>query len=34
VACDTYYARHWSMILDARIIVATISVLLDSDNAY
>ena len=34
VACDTYYARNWSMILDARIIVATISVLLDSDNAY
>jgi exopolysaccharide production protein ExoY len=34
VACDTYYARHWSMILDARIMVATTSALLDSDNAY
>jgi exopolysaccharide production protein ExoY len=34
VACDTYYARHWSMILDARIIVATVSALLDSSNAY
>src|SRR5450631_2430608 len=34
VAYDTHYARHWSMILDARIIVATISVLLESDNAY
>jgi exopolysaccharide production protein ExoY len=34
VAYDTYYACHWSMILDARIIVATIPALLDSDNAY
>lgn len=33
VACDTYYARHWSMILDARIMLATPSALLDSDNA-
>jgi exopolysaccharide production protein ExoY len=34
VACDTYYARHWSLVLDAKIIVATIPALLDSDNAY
>jgi exopolysaccharide production protein ExoY len=34
VAYDTYYARHWSMVLDAKIILATIPALLDSDNAY
>jgi len=34
VAYDTYYARHWSMVLDAKIIVATLPALLDSDNAY
>jgi exopolysaccharide production protein ExoY len=34
VAYDTYYARHWSMVLDAKIIVATIPALLDSNNAY
>jgi len=34
VACDTYYVRHWSLILDTRIIVATISALLDTNNAY
>jgi exopolysaccharide production protein ExoY len=34
VAYDTYYARHWSMVLDARIMVATISALLDSSSAY
>ena len=34
VAYDTYYARHWSMVLDAKIMIATIPALLDSDNAY
>ena len=34
VAHDTYYARHWSIVLDAKIIVATIPALLNSDNAY
>jgi len=34
VAYDTYYARHWSMVLDVKIMIATIPALLDSDNAY
>jgi exopolysaccharide production protein ExoY len=34
VAYDTYYARHWSMVLDAKIMIATLPALLDSDNAY
>ena len=34
VACDTFYARNWSMLLDAKIIIVTIPALLDSDNAY
>ena len=34
VACDTYYARNWSISLDAKIVLVTIPVLLDSDNAY
>jgi exopolysaccharide production protein ExoY len=34
VALDSYYARNWSIVLDAKIIVATIPALLDSDNAY
>jgi exopolysaccharide production protein ExoY len=34
VAFDSYYARHWSIFLDAKIILATIPALLDSDNAY
>jgi exopolysaccharide production protein ExoY len=34
VAYDAYYGRHWSMLLDAKIIIATIPALLDSDNAY
>lgn len=34
VAYDTHYARHWSIVQDAKIIVATIPALLDSDNAY
>jgi exopolysaccharide production protein ExoY len=34
VACDTFYARNWSMLLDAKIIIVTLPALLDSDNAY
>jgi exopolysaccharide production protein ExoY len=33
VACDTFYARNWSMSLDAKIMVVTIPALLMSDNA-
>src|ERR1700722_4079393 len=33
VAFDNYYARNWSILLDAKIIVATIPALLDSENA-
>jgi exopolysaccharide production protein ExoY len=34
VACDAFYARNWSMILDAKIVIVTIPAVLDSDNAY
>jgi exopolysaccharide production protein ExoY len=34
VACDAFYARNWSMALDAKIIIVTIPVLLDSENVY
>jgi exopolysaccharide production protein ExoY len=34
VACDTFYAREWSMALDAKIVIVTIPALLVSDNAY
>jgi len=34
VAFDSYYARNWSILLYAKIIIATIPALLDSDNAY
>ena len=34
VACDTYYARHWSIMLDAQIVLVTLPALLNSDNAY
>jgi exopolysaccharide production protein ExoY len=34
VACDTFYASNWSLALDLKIMIATIPVLLDSDNAY
>jgi exopolysaccharide production protein ExoY len=33
VACDTFYARNWSLTLDAKIIVVTIPALLVSENA-
>jgi exopolysaccharide production protein ExoY len=34
IACDTFYARNWSMALDVRILVITIPALLSSDGAY
>lgn len=34
VACDTFYARNWSMALDAKILIVTIPSVLLSDNAY
>lgn len=34
IACDTFYARNWSMTLDAKILVVTIPALLVSDSAY
>ncbi len=34
VACDTFYASNWSLSLDLKIMIVTIPVLLDSDNAY
>jgi exopolysaccharide production protein ExoY len=34
VACDTYYARNWSMILDAKILIVTLPSVLQSDSAY
>jgi exopolysaccharide production protein ExoY len=34
IACDTFYARNWSMTLDAKIVVVTIPALLVSDSAY
>ncbi len=33
VACDTFYARNWSLALDAKIMAVTIPALLASDNA-
>src|SRR5216684_530128 len=34
IACDTFYARNWSMTLDAKILIVTIPALLVSDGAY
>jgi len=34
VACDAFYARNWSMTLDAKILIVTIPSLLASDSAY
>jgi exopolysaccharide production protein ExoY len=33
VACDSFYARHWSIQLDLKIIIATIPALMPSDDA-
>jgi exopolysaccharide production protein ExoY len=34
IACDTFYARNWSMSLDAKILIVTIPSVLMSDCAY
>ena len=34
VACDAFYARNWSMTLDAKILIVTFPSLLASDSAY
>ena len=34
IACDAFYARNWSMALDAKILIVTIPAVLDSDTAY
>lgn len=34
VACDTFYARNWTMLLDFKIMLATLPSMLESDNAY
>jgi len=34
VACDTFYARNWSMALDIKIMIVTIPSLLASDSAF
>ena len=34
VACDAFYARNWSMVLDAKILIVTIPSVLFFDNAY
>jgi exopolysaccharide production protein ExoY len=34
IACDTFYARNWSMSLDAKILIVTIPAVLISDCAY
>jgi exopolysaccharide production protein ExoY len=34
IACDMFYARNWSMALDAKILIVTLPSLLLSDSAY
>lgn len=34
IACDSFYAHHWSIFLDAKIIAATIPAVCFSDTAY
>jgi exopolysaccharide production protein ExoY len=34
IACDAFYARNWSMTLDAKILIVTIPALMVSDSAY
>jgi exopolysaccharide production protein ExoY len=33
VACDAFYARHWSLALDVKIMLVTLPAVLDSDSA-
>jgi exopolysaccharide production protein ExoY len=34
VACDTFYAQNWSMILDAKIMIATLPAVVHPDSAF
>jgi len=34
VACDLDYLRHWSLVLDLRIVLRTVGVVLARKNAY
>ena len=34
VACNSYYAANWTMTLDLKILLVTLPVLLNADNAY
>jgi exopolysaccharide production protein ExoY len=34
VACDTFYARNWSLALDLQILIVTIPALISSEGAY
>jgi exopolysaccharide production protein ExoY len=34
IACDTFYARNWSLMLDAEIMLLTIPAILNSENTY
>jgi exopolysaccharide production protein ExoY len=34
VACDTFYARNWSLMLDAEIMIRTVPAMINSENAY
>jgi exopolysaccharide production protein ExoY len=34
IACDSFYARRWSMTLDAKIIIVTLPALLLADDAF
>jgi exopolysaccharide production protein ExoY len=34
VACDTFYVRNWTLVLDIKILIVTIPAVLMSDSAY
>jgi exopolysaccharide production protein ExoY len=34
VACDQFYAEHWSLALDVKILIVTLPALLLTDSAY